>query len=222
MFFLNCLGEMEAWIDKKIAHIQSIQVEQGSNLSRILNAKEARVGLPKHPTWAASQNQGINPMTKNDMPDVLHDNETATGVLQQLFEGHTGSVQSVAFSPNGWLLASASYDKTVRLWDTATGALRETLSTERRVTKLEFSQDGSHLSTNLGPLNLQSRCGNYMSNSPEMNPDIFLQQGNWIALNGKPVLWLPPEAQPSCSAVKANMIALGHASGQISFIGFRL
>src|SRR5439155_1595565 len=36
-------------------------------------------------------------------------------------EGHTDWVRAVAFSRDGQLLASASYDQTVRLWNPATG-----------------------------------------------------------------------------------------------------
>ncbi|KAF6238427.1 hypothetical protein HO173_003394 [Letharia columbiana] len=40
--------------------------------------------------------------------------------LQKL-EGHTGSVNAVAFSQDGSLLASASHDETVRPWNPSTG-----------------------------------------------------------------------------------------------------
>jgi len=37
--------------------------------------------------------------------------------------GHTGGVNSVAFSPNGKRVASGSDDNLVKIWDTETGAL---------------------------------------------------------------------------------------------------
>ncbi|EFY87858.1 NWD1 like protein [Metarhizium acridum CQMa 102] len=52
---------------------------------------------------------------------------------RQTLEGHGDVVTAVAFSPDGKTLASASYDETVRLWNTATGSQRQTLEGHGRV-----------------------------------------------------------------------------------------
>src|SRR5438874_2715514 len=47
--------------------------------------------------------------------------------LRDTLQGHTNAVVSVAFSPDGKTLASASYDGTLKLWDMTTGKERATL-----------------------------------------------------------------------------------------------
>ena len=67
--------------------------------------------------------------------------------LQKL-EGHTGEVYAVAFSPDGSMLASASHDMTVRLWQVNSGQQVQRLEEHTdSVHAVAFSPDGTMLAS---------------------------------------------------------------------------
>lgn len=63
-----------------------------------------------------------------------------------ILRGHVGNVRSVSFSPDGKTIASGSDDKTVKIWDAATGTiLRSLRGHSATVTSVFFSPDGKTL-----------------------------------------------------------------------------
>jgi WD40 repeat protein len=73
--------------------------------------------------------------------------DVASGREVRSLTGHTNTVRSVAFSPDGRLLASGSDDRTIKLWEVATGREVRTLKDPLDVTSVAFSPDGRLLAS---------------------------------------------------------------------------
>lgn len=113
-------------------------------------------------------------------------------LLYRRSRGHSRSVTSVAFSPDGKQVVSGSNDETVRLWNAATEAPLQTLEGHSDwVTSVALSLDGKLLPT-LHVIN------------------------HWLAEGNTDFLWLLTDFRPTCQAVWDRVVVLGHSLGPYS------
>lgn len=71
--------------------------------------------------------------------------EANSGKIRADLRGHAGSLSVAVYSPDGKYIATASFDKTARVWDAATGRSLAVIKLEGIVWAVDFSPDGKRL-----------------------------------------------------------------------------
>ncbi|GKZ23551.1 hypothetical protein AbraIFM66951_007569 [Aspergillus brasiliensis] len=142
--------------DREFGKQYSIEPDSGSQatdrffaLNRFLEATESI--FSESPSLSRRASSDSTPVMEGEIPapsliqNIQTDHPRKTLVTLRTFTGHSGFVWSVAFSPNGALIASVSNDMTVRLWDTTTGSgykVPVLLGHSGPVRVVRFSPDG--------------------------------------------------------------------------------
>jgi WD40 repeat protein len=114
----------------------------------LLEALKASEKLKRTPWVAAQPGTLMQTVATLRQAVYLKPNEKPENRVIEVntFEGHSHSVNSIAFSQDGLTLASASSDKNIKIWDVATGKTLKTLTGhDNSVTSIAFSPDGQKL-----------------------------------------------------------------------------
>lgn len=102
---------------------------------KALKLLTGHIGAVFSPDWQTFAKKGKDNKTV-ELWD-LHINK-----LKATFEGHTGSVASVAFSPDGKVIASGDHEGVIWLWDILLGKYKRISTSHETVSEVMFSSDG--------------------------------------------------------------------------------
>jgi WD40 repeat protein len=115
-----------------IARLKTGSINLGS-LSAILSSKSSGVAI-------SPDGKSLAVTARGDMAIRIFNLQT--GQLTTQLRGHTGEVTVLAFTPDGKKLFSGSLDKTVKTWDSSTGAVLESWGFPDAVYGLAVNSDG--------------------------------------------------------------------------------
>ncbi len=156
--------------------------------------------------------------------------------IQFVFKGHTGGATSVAFSPNGRLLAVGCNDGSAKLWDTATGKeLRQWQAHDGTYCRVAFSPDGKTIATGAGTKftgesDLKIRLwdarsgkeiGSLAGHQGGINAIAFSPNGKLLLSGGNPILGgQPGEARVWDLAAMKEIESLGGHKDSVVAVSF--
>ncbi|GCA84352.1 serine/threonine-protein kinase F [Microcystis aeruginosa NIES-2522] len=109
--------------------------------------------------------------------------------LDKTLTGHSNVVWSVAYSPDGRYLASGSGDKTIKIWEVATGnELRTLTGHSRGVYSVVYSPDGRYLASGSGDNTIKiwevatgKGLRTLTGHSSEVNSVVYSPDGRYLA-----------------------------------------
>ena len=155
-------------------------------------------------------------LSRSGMPLLAHASPHSRGTV-------LWSTQSPSHTTR---LASASDDKTVKIWGATTGSCIATIDVHRTFHNISFDNTGSYLNTDNGviDLNAPSALNNTPATTIHHMPQFvgycLSSDNSWISYNSKNLLWLPQEYRPNASAVEASTIVIGCPTGRVLVFKF--